>query len=207
MSGPVTSAVPVQAGTSAARQAAIAALDDALRGTGLAFDQGAPGEFSVELPGERRLRTTCWLTVGRHSLALEAFVMRRPQENLDAVHTYLLQRNARAYVVAWSVDDLGDVYLSGRLPLAAISAVEIDRVLGSVLSQADGSFNRLLELGFGGSIRREWQWREKNGESLRNLDAFAAFVARTADASAGGGQASDGPVAGARAVAKDADDH
>jgi len=144
----------------------------------LRFAQVEPGVFSVELPGEQRLKTTCWLTLGQHSLAVEAFVMRGPEENREAVYRHLLQRNARMYVVSWSVDELGDVYLSGRLPLAAVTADEIDRVLGSVLSNADGGFNTLLELGFGDSIRREWDWRAKNGESLRNLDAFADFVAR-----------------------------
>ena len=34
----------------------------------------------------------------------------------------------------------------------------------------------MLEIGFGTSIRREWDWRVKRGESLRNLEAFAAFA-------------------------------
>ncbi|MEP6853663.1 MAG: YbjN domain-containing protein [bacterium] len=157
---------------------AVAALDTALRETGLHYEQIEPGVFGVQLPGEQRLRTTCWLTVGRHALAVEAFVMRRPDENGAAVHSYLLQRNTRSFVVSWAIDEVGDIYLAGRLPLSAISAEEIDRVLGSVLTQADGHFNALLELGFGTSIRREWQWREKNNESLRNLEAFRDFVAR-----------------------------
>ena len=135
--------------------------------------------FSVELPGEHRLKTLCWLTVGRHALAIEAFVMRQPDENRERVWAYLLTRNANTYVVSWSIDDHGDVYLSGRLPLAAISDDEIDRVLGAVVSNADDHFNPLLQLGFGSSIRREWAWRVNNGESLRNLDAFRDFIAAT----------------------------
>jgi hypothetical protein len=158
---------------------AIARLEVALRDTGLVYVQAEPGTFSVELPGEHRLKTLCWLTVGRHALAIEAFVMRKPDENREGVYAYLLARNATTYVVSWSIDDSGDVYLSGRLPLAAISADEIDRVLGAVLSNADDHFDPLLQLGFGGSIRREWAWRVKNGESLRNLDAFREFIAAT----------------------------
>jgi hypothetical protein len=45
-----------------------------------------------------------------------------------------------------------------------------------VLEYADDSFDRLLEIGFAGSIRREWAWRQKNGESTRNLQAFARFA-------------------------------
>lgn len=137
--------------------------------------------FVVALPGEKRLKTACWLTIGTHALEVEAFVMRRPDENHEKVYEYLLQRNVRMYGVAWAIDGNGDVYLAGRLPLAAVSAEEIDRLLGSVLEYADGTFNVLLELGFGSSIRREWEWRVKRGESLANLAAFATFAQRPVD--------------------------
>ena len=51
-------------------------------------------------------------------------------------------------------------------------------MLGSVLEYADGSFNAMLELGFGSSIKREWAWRVKNNESLANLQAFRDFAQR-----------------------------
>jgi hypothetical protein len=85
------------------------------------------------------------------------------------------------YAVAWTIDSTGDVYLVGRLPLNAVTADEIDRVLGCVLEYADGSFNVLLEMGFGSSIRREWAWRVKNNQPLANLAAFADFAQRPAD--------------------------
>jgi hypothetical protein len=137
--------------------------------------------FAVALPGEKRLKTACILTVGNHALEIEAFVMRKPDENRERVYEWLLQHNARMYAVAWTIDSTGDVYLVGRLPLNAVTADEIDRVLGCVLEYADGSFNVLLELGFGSSIRREWAWRVKNNEPLANLAAFADFAQRPAD--------------------------
>ena len=73
------------------------------------------------------------------------------------------------------MDRQGDVYLTGRLPLAAVSAEEIDRVLGCVLSYSDDNFNSALAIGFESSIRREWAWRIKRGESTANLIAFAQF--------------------------------
>ena len=57
------------------------------------------------------------------------------------------------YGVAFAIDHLGDVYLVGRLPLHAVDADEIDRLLGCVLTYADESFDTLLELGFASSIR------------------------------------------------------
>ena len=74
--------------------------------------------------------------------------------------------------MAFAVDHNGDIYLDGRLPLHAVTPEEIDRVLGSVLTYADESFNTILELGFSSSIRKEWEWRQARGESTRNLEAF-----------------------------------
>jgi Putative bacterial sensory transduction regulator len=148
----------------------------ALRESGVEYERPSSGAFVVNLPGTRRLKTACWLTIGEHAVSIEAFVVRKPDENAEQVYRYLLEHNARMYAVAWSIDDSGDIYLTGKLPLAAVTPEEIDRVLGAVLEYADGSFNALLQLGFGSSIRREWAWRVKNGESLANLAAFEAFA-------------------------------
>jgi hypothetical protein len=153
-------------------------LDD----LGLQYERESPERFVVALPGEKRLKTACWLVLGAHALEVQAFVMRRPDEHREAVYEFLLQRNVRTYCVSWAIDSMGDVYLAGRIPLTAVTPEEIDRVLGCVLEYADGSFNALLELGFGSSIRREWAWRVKNKESLANLQAFREFAQREGSA-------------------------
>ncbi|WP_129841797.1 YbjN domain-containing protein [Streptomyces sp. RFCAC02] len=149
------------------------AVEDALRASGADWESPGPGHYVVSLPGTRKLSTTCSLVVGRHALSVNAFVIRRPDENHEAVHRWLLQRNTRLFGVAFAIDHLGDIYLAGRLPLAATGPGEIDRLLGSVLAAADDSFNTLLELGFATAIRKEYAWRTARGESTRNLDAFA----------------------------------
>jgi hypothetical protein len=148
------------------------ALDDA----GVAYDSPGRGQFFVTLPGTHKLATHCWLVAGRHALLVEAFVVRKPDENAEEFYRFLLRRNARTYAVSFSIDSSGDVYLVGRLPLHAVTAAEVDRLLGAVLQYADESFDPLLELGFAGSIRREWAWRQKNGENMANLKAFARFA-------------------------------
>lgn len=137
---------------------------------------GGPPGLIVELPGERRLKTNTILTVGEHSVRVEAFVCRKPDENHEAVYGFLLKRNRRLYGVAYTLDNLGDIYLVGRIALSAVTAEEIDRVLGQVLEAVDEDFNTLLELGFSSSIRREWAWRVSRGESLKNLEAFAHLI-------------------------------
>jgi hypothetical protein len=160
------------------RPTAIGTVRSALTEAGLDFDEPQHGMFVANLPGQKRLKTACWLNVGSQGVAIEAFVVRAPDENHLAVYRWLLKHNARMFAVAWSIDDSGDIYLTGRLPLAAITVEAVDRVLGSVLEYADSAFNTLLELGFGSSIRREWAWRESRGESMANLAAFESFVRR-----------------------------
>ena len=93
----------------------------------------------VTLPGTHKLKTVCNLIVGEHALRVEAFVMRQPDENREELWAWLLQRNARMYGVAFSIDAVGDVYLTGRAPLQAVDADELDRLLGAVLTYADES--------------------------------------------------------------------
>ena len=149
-----------------------AALDD----MGLAYSREDVGSYLVRLEGAHKLATMTWLVAGRHSLRVEAFFCRRPDENEAGFYRYLLGRNATMYAMAFSVDHLGDIFLVARLPLAAVDPVEIDRLLGCVLTYSDEAFDHALQLGFGSSIRREWAWRRKRGESVANLAAFARFA-------------------------------
>jgi hypothetical protein len=156
-------------------------IEGVLKDAELEWESPAPGNYVVKLPGTRKLSTTVSLLVGRHSLSLNAFVIRHPDENESGVHRWLLERNLKLYGVSYAVDPLGDVYVTGKLPLAAITPDEIDRILGQVLEAADGSFNTLLELGFASAIRKEYEWRVSRGEPTRNLDAFAHLTQRPAD--------------------------
>lgn len=136
---------------------------------------GLPG-LVVVLPGERRLKTNTILSIGEHSVRVEAFVCRRPDENYEGVYKFLLKRNRRLYGVAYTLDNVGDIYLVGRMALESVTADEMDRVLGQVLEAVDSDFNTLLELGFRTSIKKEWEWRVSRGESLKNLEAFAHLI-------------------------------
>ncbi|MEV8020769.1 YbjN domain-containing protein [Streptomyces sp. NPDC086554] len=149
-----------------------AIIEQTLNDAELEWENPEPGSYVVKLPGTRKLSTTLSLRLGKHALSLTAFVVRHPDENDAAVHRWLLERNLRLYGVSYAIDSLGDIYLTGKLPLSAVTPDELDRLLGSVLENADGSFNTLLELGFATAIRKEYAWRVSRGEPTRNLDAF-----------------------------------
>jgi len=138
----------------------------------LDWTESAAGLFSVGLPGTRKLITECALEVGAYGMNVRAFVARKPDENHVGVYRWLLERNLRLHGICFALDALGDIYLTGRIPLELVTRSEVDRLLGAVTEAADDSFNVILELGFAESIRKEWVWRRSRGESTANLAAF-----------------------------------
>jgi putative sensory transduction regulator len=179
--GPGQAGAPGRAGDpglTPAQARAEAAIEQALAGLGLVPERPQPGSFLVKLPGQRKLATMTWLIVGTQSLHVEAFFCRQPDEAHDRFYRFLLERNGQMYGVHFALDPQGDVYLVGRLPLASVTADEVDRLLGCVLSYSDENFNQALAIGFASSIRREWAWRVKRGESLANLAPFARFASQ-----------------------------
>ncbi|MFB8278187.1 YbjN domain-containing protein [Nocardia colli] len=151
-------------------------IDETLRDREIEYDRSGAETFVVILPGERKLKTSVMLTVGKHGVRIESFVCRKPDENFEGVYKFLLRRNRRLYGVAYTLDRVGDIYLVGQIATHALTADELDRVFGQILEAVDADFNVLLELGFAESIRKEWKWRVSRGESLKNLRAFEHLV-------------------------------
>src|SRR5215207_3246318 len=100
----------------------------------LECERTGDSSYVVTLPGTHKLKTVCNLIVGEHALRIEAFVMRQPDERREELWAWLLQRNARMYGVAFAIDGSGDVYLTGRVGLHGVTADELDRLLGAVLT-------------------------------------------------------------------------
>lgn len=151
------------------------AIQETLDELGLDWERSSPDLVTVTLPGTRKLTTVCALEIGRHTVNVRAFVARRPEENQDAVHRWLLERNLRLALVGFALDHHGDIHLCGRIPIAVVTADLVDELLGIIAETADSSFNTILELGFASSIRRDWQWRLDRGESTANLTAFESL--------------------------------
>ena len=80
------------------------------------------------------------------------------------------------YGVAFALDRSATSTSSAGCRCRRSTPEEIDRILGCVLTYSDDNFDRALELGFTGSIQREWDWRVKRGESLANLQPFARIL-------------------------------
>jgi Putative bacterial sensory transduction regulator len=173
---------------------AAAKLGDILSDLEVSFTSPQPGAFLVRLEGQHKLVTMTWLIADTHSLHVEAFFCRQPDENHAEFYRLLLERGSRMFGIHFALDQVGDVHLVGRLPLAMITTDEIDRLLGCVLSYSDDNFDQALMIGFASSIRREYAWRVKRGESLANLRAFTRLTEPEASSRPVGPEASSRPA-------------
>ena len=61
-------------------------IEEFLDSHDLEFEQKDANTFLITLPGEKKLQTHCALIVGDHSLSINAFVIRKPDDNEAAVH-------------------------------------------------------------------------------------------------------------------------
>ena len=124
--------------------AMVAAVD---RGTSDDSMLGEP-RWYVRLVGDEKDFITVWLTLGQRTLRYETYVMPAPEENAVAVSDLLLRRNDGLVGVHFSIGEEDAVYLRGSIPDTAISAAELDRILGTVYSAVEANFRMLIRLAF-----------------------------------------------------------
>ena len=83
-------------------------IEEALQASGLEYSKhgGAHGGLSglvVELPGERKLKTNTILSIGEHSVRVEAFVCRKPDEAFDILRRISSHTNRKLSAIAAEV--------------------------------------------------------------------------------------------------------
>jgi hypothetical protein len=125
-------------------------LLDVLTELGVTLERVEAGAYVVTLPGERGRSTLVWLVAGEQSVAVEAFVLHLIEVRDPApLHRFLLARNLRSRSVHFGLDEVGDVFLTGSLPHAAVDVEVLDRVLGEVVELLAESTPALLRLAYG----------------------------------------------------------
>src|SRR5690606_110616 len=102
-------------GTMNDREQALEVVRSVIADAGIESEPGArDGEIVVTLPGEKKLKTVASLVVGEQALSVSAFVIRNADENHGRFYQFLLRRNLRMRLLAYSIDTSGDVYVGGR---------------------------------------------------------------------------------------------
>jgi len=122
----------------------IAASD---RGTSDDTSLGEP-RWYVRMIGEEKDFTTVWLTLGQRTLRYETYVMPAPPEHQLEVMDLLLRRNDQLTGAHFSIGREDAVYLRGEIPDRAVSADEIDRILGTLYTTVEADFRSLVRLAF-----------------------------------------------------------
>jgi hypothetical protein len=102
----------------------------------------------VRMAGEDKDVTTVWLTLGQRTLRYETYVMPAPEENVAELYEHLLRRSDRLVGAHFSIGIEDAVFLRGELPVAAVTADEIDRAIGTLYATVEQVFRGLLRIGF-----------------------------------------------------------
>ena len=129
----------------AAANAAIEAVDRA---------EGDDHRWYVRLRGEEKEHITVWLTLGQRTLRYEAYVMPAPQENVAQVYELALRRNEKLIGAHFAIGVEDALFLRGELPLVAVCADEVDRVVGSIYAYVEQNFPAMIRLGFASHFAR-----------------------------------------------------
>ena len=116
-------------------------------------DVEVPRRWYVRLRGEEKDVTTVWLTLGQRTLRYETYVMPAPEENHARFYEHLLRRNDGLVGAHFSIGAEDAVFLRGELPVGALDAAELDRILGTLYAAVERCFRPALGIGFESRFR------------------------------------------------------
>ena len=107
----------------------------------------------VRMHGEDKAVITVWLTLRERTLHFETYFMPAPEEDVERCWEYLLRLNNRLYAMRFAIGAEDAVYLVGQLPLKAVDASELDRIIGAAYTYTEQYFRAALAIGFGSRFR------------------------------------------------------
>jgi hypothetical protein len=115
-----------------------------------AVERGETGErrWYVRVLGEAKDVFTIWFTLRQRTLHYETYVMPAPEENHAAFFEHLLRRNHKLTGAAFTIGAEDAVFLEGTLPVHAVDAGELDRILGSLYAYVEQCFVPALRIGY-----------------------------------------------------------
>ena len=120
----------------------------------LVDDRTASHRWLLRFRGEEKDFITLWLTFQQRTLHFETQFMPAPDQNKEAVMTYLLRRNAHLMSMAFSFGPEDAIYLIGRVPASLVDDDELDRIAGCSLMYVEDHYPTAMALGFPDLYRR-----------------------------------------------------
>jgi len=118
--------------------------------TVLTVDRGEPGQrrWYVRMAGEEKAVSTVWFTLGQRMLHCECHFMPAPEENAAQLYEYLLRRNRELAGLRFAIGVEDAVFMVAELPARAVSASEVDRLLGSFYAYSERWFRPCMRIGY-----------------------------------------------------------
>ena len=115
-----------------------------------AVERGDPDQrrWYVRLLGEDKDVWTAWWTLDQRMFRYETFLMPSPEENRATFFEHLLVRNRELTGMSLEIGEEEAVFLTGSLPVRAVTEAELDRILGSMWAYVERIFRPALRIGF-----------------------------------------------------------
>lgn len=102
----------------------------------------------VRVHGEEKDVYTVWFALGQRTLHYETYVLPAPEEDHARFYEHLLRRNQKLNGMAFCIGIEDAVFLQGQLPVEAVTAEELDRILGTFYATVEQCFRPALRIGF-----------------------------------------------------------
>jgi hypothetical protein len=115
---------------------------------GAETDRTGERAWFVRLPSVKRGTLAAGLVCGDRTLTLQAFFMRRPDRDHAQVYERLLRKNLGLYAWRFALDEAGDLFLTAQVDLDGVDADALDRLLGTLTTYVDETWEGVLRLGF-----------------------------------------------------------
>lgn len=106
------------------------------------------GRWGIRMAQQTRDFTTIWFDVGEITIGYSAYLLPPPRHNRAAVFGQCLKRNHRSWPAYIAADDKGELYIRGRIPVAHVTADDIETAVGAVYELVEIAFRPLLHLGY-----------------------------------------------------------
>jgi hypothetical protein len=132
----------------------------------VAVDSDGPDRYMVRIAGQSKDFLTIWFDIGDRTLQYECYFMPDPEENHESLYRYLLMKNGEMYGCRFSLASDHDIFITGQIPLEAVSEDEIDRIVGSIYHYTDAWFKPALRIGFASYFER----RRREGDNADTSD-------------------------------------
>ena len=116
-------------------------------------DADIPYRWYVRLRGEERDVTAIWFTLGQRTLKYESYVLPSPEEQREQVFEFLLRQNYNLVGAQFGIGPEDAIFLSGEIPVHALDADELDRIVGSIYEYVERYFRTALRMGFGSRLK------------------------------------------------------